>query len=114
MENAVKERIKEVLHCKNTTLSGFAGDNNSLQKKLSRQINLGSGLTFETISAILDRYPDVSAEWLLRGKGEMLVASTSTCIKVEQSEISKEKEGYLKVIKLQKEQINTLIELLDD
>ena len=124
MENAVKERIKEVLHYKKITLSGFAGDNNALQKKLSRQINLGGGLTFETISAILERYPDISAEWLLRGNGEMHKASapadTNQISEVEAKRI-KEGEGYLKLIKtqneqikLQQEQINTLIELLDN
>ena len=117
MENAVKERIKEVLHYKKITLSGFAGDNNALQKKLSRQINLGGGLTFETISAILERYPDISAEWLLRGNGEMHKASALA----DTNQISEIGESYLKLIKtqneqikLQQEQINTLIELLDN
>lgn len=115
MENAVKERIKEVLHYKKITLSGFAGDNNALQKKLSRQINLGGGLTFETISAILERYPDISAEWLLRGNGEMHKASAPA----DTNQISEVGESYLKLIKtqneqikLQQEQINTLIDLL--
>lgn len=71
MEDAVKQRIRDVLHDKNITLSGFAGSDGSLQKKLSRQINLGGALTFETISAILTRYRDVSAEWLMRGNGTM-------------------------------------------
>lgn len=117
MENAVKERIKEVLHYKKITLSGFAGDNNALQKKLSRQINLGGGLTFETISAILERYPDISAEWLLRGNGEMHKASAHA----DTNQISEVGESYLKLIKtqneqikLQQEQINTLIGLLDN
>ena len=115
MENAVKERIKEVLHYKKITLSGFAGDNNALQKKLSRQINLGGGLTFETISAILERYPNISAEWLLRGNGEMHKASAPA----DTNQISEVGESYLKLIKtqneqikLQQEQINTLIDLL--
>lgn len=71
MESAVKQRIREVLHEKNISLSGFAGSDGALQKKLSRQINLGGALTYETISAILTRYPDVSAEWLMRGSGSM-------------------------------------------
>lgn len=116
MENAVKERIKKVFRYKDTTLSGFAGNNSSLQKKLSRQINLGGGLTFETISSILDRYPDISAEWLLRGKGDMLSVLSSDIQKVAEAEPAKagEKEDYLKVIKLQQEQIATLIKLLDN
>lgn len=47
-----------------------------MQVRLSRQINNGATITFETVSNILDAFPDVSAEWLLRGKGEMLVASS--------------------------------------
>lgn len=47
-----------------------------MQVRLSRQINNGATITFETVSNILDTFPDVSAEWLLRGKGEMLIASS--------------------------------------
>lgn len=42
-----------------------------MQKRLSRQLNGGATVTFETISSILESFPDISAEWLLRGEGEM-------------------------------------------
>lgn len=56
-----------------------------MQVRLSRQINNGATITFETVSNILDTFPDVSAEWLLRGKGEMLIASSPNEKKEEEA-----------------------------
>jgi len=44
-----------------------------MQTRLSRQINAGAAITYDTINRLLDVFPDVSAEWLMRGKGEMLI-----------------------------------------
>ena len=38
-----------------------------------------------TIGIALDTFPDVSAEWLLRGKGEMLIASSPNEKKEEEA-----------------------------
>lgn len=124
MENIVRQRIKDILKFKNISMTSFSRGDSALQLRLSRQLNRNSSISLDTISIILDRFPDVSAEWLLRGKGEMLkasaVADTNQISEVEAKRI-KEGEGYLKLIKtqneqirLQQEQINTLIGLLDN
>lgn len=124
MENIVRQRIKDILKFKNISMTSFSRGDSALQLRLSRQLNRNSSISLDTISIILDRFPDVSAEWLLRGKGEMLKASaaadTNQISEVEAKRI-KEGEGYLKLIKtqneqirLQQEQINTLIGLLDN
>ena len=43
------------------------------QKRLNRQISHDASITVDTILLVLDKYPCVSAEWLLRGSGEMLM-----------------------------------------
>lgn len=42
------------------------------QVTFNRQIKGGSQLKFELVYAILTTFNDVSAEWLIRGEGEML------------------------------------------
>lgn len=71
MEDTIRQRIKDVLSAKKSNPTKFSSGNTAMQKRLSRQLNSGAAITFETISSILDSFPDISAEWLLRGKGNM-------------------------------------------
>lgn len=71
MENSVRERIIDVFAAEGTNPTRFSKEDKAMQKRLSRQLNGGASITFETISSILDAYPHISAEWLLRGEGEM-------------------------------------------
>lgn len=71
MENAVRQRIVKVFAEYKTNPTQFANGDSALQKRLSRQLKGGSSVTCETVLGILDKYSDVSAEWLLRGEGEM-------------------------------------------
>lgn len=71
MENLVRKRIMEVFTAEDTNPSKFSKEDKAMQKRLSRQLNGGATITFETISSILSTFPNVSAEWLLRGEGEM-------------------------------------------
>ncbi len=116
MENIVRQRIKDILKFKNISMTSFSRGDSALQLRLSRQLNRNSSISLDTILIVLDRFPDISAEWLLRGKGDMLSVLSSDTQKVAEAEPAKagEKEDYLKVIKLQQEQIATLIKLLDN
>ena len=75
MEEDLRVRFKEVLSFYKSNINQLSKGDKAMQVRLSRQINNGATITFETVSNILDTFPDVSAEWLLRGKGEMLIAS---------------------------------------
>ena len=48
------------------------------QNTLSRQLGGVSEVSASTINAILDNYEEISAEWLLRGKGSMLLQKEET------------------------------------
>lgn len=76
MEDIIRQRIIAIFQEKKTNPTRFSGEDKAMQKRLSRQLNGGSSITSETILGILNTFPDVSAEWLLRGKGEMLIASS--------------------------------------
>lgn len=75
MEEEVKIRIREILKefsSNPTQLSKLFGVN---QKTLNSQINDTTTLSVSTILLILNAFPEVSAEWLLRGNGEMKFSS---------------------------------------
>jgi CRISPR/Cas system-associated protein Cas5 (RAMP superfamily) len=71
MEDLVRKRIMEVFALERTNPSKFSKEDKAMQKRLSRQLNGGATITFETISSILNAFQNISAEWLLRGEGEM-------------------------------------------
>lgn len=77
MEDFVRQRIKEVLDHYNTNPTKLSKGDSALQVRLSRQLKLGAAVTSQTITFILNEFPKVSAEWLLRGVGEMFVENAS-------------------------------------
>ena len=71
-------RIKEVIAHYKLTDRAFAIKCGIKQNTLSRQLNGVSEISISTINAILDNYEEISAEWLLRGKGSMLLQKEET------------------------------------
>lgn len=72
MKGSVKHRIKEFLNYKNATVNSIHKEIRIPQKTLNNQINGESSVGLDTVVAISGYYDDVSLEWLLTGKGEML------------------------------------------
>lgn len=66
-------RIKEVIALSGLSDRAFAIKCGIKQNTLSRQLGGVSEVSASTINAILDNYEEISAEWLLRGKGSMLL-----------------------------------------
>ena len=72
MEEDVKLRIREVLREFSASVTQIANQFNVNQKTLNNQINDTTTLSVSTILLILEAFPEVSAEWILRGKGKMI------------------------------------------
>lgn len=72
MEDAIRQRINEILSFYEITINRFSNGDSALQNRLSRQLSRGSAITSDTICLILSRFSDVSSDWLLRGEGEMI------------------------------------------
>ena len=71
-ENDVRQRISAVLVEFGYTQNSFAGGDKAIQKRLNRQLaDDGAAITVDTLLLILNKHNDVSAEWLLRGIGDM-------------------------------------------
>ena len=67
----VRKRLQQVMveyDCNPTKLAGIYKVN---QKTLNNHINGNVEVSVSTILLVLDAFPDLSADWLLRGKGDM-------------------------------------------
>lgn len=69
-EKSVRDRIAALQKEKGFAENGLAEGDTPTQKRLNRQLSHGAAITLDTLLRILDTYPDISAEWLLRGCGD--------------------------------------------
>ena len=86
MENAIRQRIKDVLNAHNSNPNKLAGNDANFQNRLSRQINQGATISCDTLIRVLMAFPDVSAEWMIRGNGEMMFTDNLPFFNGEETE----------------------------
>lgn len=119
-EKAVRERIEVLQKEKGFTENGLSGGDTPTQKRLNRQLSHGAGITLDTLLRILEAYPDVSADWLLRGSGDMyhstitgannVTGKNATIIGQQSGTLS---EDFVRDLLAEKDrQIQTLLNLL--
>ena len=70
MEELVLQRIKKLIQAKSNSVSGFAETIGVNQGTLNQYVKGDRKLSLSVVCKILESYPDVSAEWLLRGTNE--------------------------------------------
>lgn len=69
----IRKRINELFET--LAISPTSVFNNPIEKeKIVRQIEKKESLSADVICAITDRFPAISTEWILRGKGSMLIS----------------------------------------
>ena len=74
----IVQRIKKLVEAKtNGNKKEFAAIIGIVQVTFNRYVNEERGMSYEVIDAILDAFPEVSAEWLLRGEGNMLKSNNN-------------------------------------
>lgn len=73
----IRSKIRKVLKANKKTVNSLAKEHEAQQKTLNNQIKGDTALSASTISLILEWFPDISAEWLLRGTGEMLLSDAN-------------------------------------
>ena len=74
MKETILERLKAVIAEKSTSPSDFSKKIGIAQTTLSNQLKSPRGVSVDVIMLTLEHFSDVSAEWLLRGKGQMLIS----------------------------------------
>lgn len=77
MESIVAQRIKSVLESKQISIAAFAKMIGMQQVTCNRQIRGDQAVSLGLIEGFLKEFSEISAEWLLRGKGNQLVEEPS-------------------------------------
>ena len=77
--NSLRVRIQSVLDAHKYTVYKLS-TNESERSKLTNQIKGTTTISAMTVEKILNTFPDVSAEWLLRGVGEMLRSNSQSIV----------------------------------
>ena len=72
VENDLRNRISESKVKFSWSENSLSNGDKATQKRLNRQLaDDGAAITVDTLLLILNKHTDVSAEWLLRGIGDM-------------------------------------------
>ena len=96
MEDSIIQRIREILDKYELSVTSLAKKLCMSQPTLNRQLTGENSLSLETVNAILYYYQDISAEWLLRGEGEM-IKGANYIPKSFDAKIEIDNEGCLKI-----------------
>lgn len=98
------ERIKKIINHYGLSDRAFAIKCGIKQNTFSNQINGVREISLQTINSILITFEKISAEWLLRGNGEMLLTSEQPTDSSESDRLSK----LIDTIAFQQDTINNL------
>jgi plasmid maintenance system antidote protein VapI len=71
MKSAIIQRVIEIMQKFNLNKSSLAKVLNMPQTTVNGYFNSENKVSMELILAIISKFPDISAEWLLRGEGAM-------------------------------------------
>nr|WP_294475422.1 XRE family transcriptional regulator [uncultured Bacteroides sp.] len=77
MEHTVNERIKCLIDYLQLSETKFSIEIGIRQSVINSMFNKGTEPSMKTAISILNTYTFVSAEWLMRGKGEMILTGST-------------------------------------
>lgn len=97
----IEERVKAVIAYSGLNDSAFAKKIGVQQMTLWRQINGARKVSLETVMAIAEAFPEIDANWMLRGSGSMLSDNGAQEERID---------SLLDVVAMQRKTINNLQE----
>ena len=97
----IQERLEAVIAYSGLNDSAFAKRIGMQQITLWRQLNDQRKVSLETILAVADEFPEIDANWLLRGSGSMLANNDAQ---------EKRIDNLIDVISMQQDTIKNLQE----
>lgn len=82
--DTINGRIREIILSAGITDSAFAKRIGVTQSVIASMFQRGTEPSAKVLTSILLTYEDISAEWLLRGKGQMLLSEVTPDPNIEQ------------------------------
>ena len=82
--NTINGRIREIILSAGITDSAVAKRIGVTQSVIASMFQRGTAPSAKVLTSILLTYEDISAEWLLRGKGQMLLSEVTPDPNIEQ------------------------------
>lgn len=128
MEELILQRIKEVLRLKGISMSQISSAYGIKQNTFSRQISGESALSASSLLSIIGFFPDISAEWLMRGEGDMfrhagqhvgdIIGSTAVVNHGDGNSIANNnttnlQDKYLELLAKKDQQIDRLLSIIE-
>lgn len=95
MESIVAQRIKSVLESKQISIAAFAKMIGMQQVTCNRQIRGDQAVSLCLIEGFLEKFEEISAEWLLRGKRSKVVEEPSFMVAEPEPEYREVKNDML-------------------
>lgn len=129
-EKAIKQRVIQVLETCKISVNKLAVASNISPRTLNDQINGGSKISAASLLALADFRRDISAEWLLRGEGDMFKHEPDTRQIRDDSErktdlpysnyenallkeMAEQRSVFIEQLRTKDKQISSLLELLN-
>ncbi len=95
MENLVAQRIRSVLEAKHISIAAFSKMIGMQQVTCNRQIRGDQAVSLGLIEGFLKEFDEISAEWLLRGKGNQVIEEPSFLVAKPKPEYREVKNDLL-------------------
>lgn len=108
-ENNLYSRLVELIRAENETSLSLAKTFNMQQPTVWNYLNGRTKISLEFIERILDKFPNVSAEWLMRGVGTMYNTENELdSYPIEVDETTQMQERIDKMLSIIERQQNTI------
>lgn len=99
MEKLVIQRIRSIIKSERISISALSKMIDMPQATLNRQISGESAMTLDTFISIMNCFPKVSLDWVLRGDGIMINGEDKANGNYTEKKfvVCVDKDGYLKL-----------------
>lgn len=94
MELDVIQRIRGYIKVQGVSVIKLSNELNMSSSTLAGKLNGGRGLDLDTLCSILEHFPELSSEWLLRGKGEPTSSPSAIDTELQETCIEQAKEIF--------------------
>ena len=88
----IRERLKAILADNGYSVNSYSKESGIPQRTLNKQINEDGVVSYNIISNIISKFPNISLKWLMLGEGEMYYKNNYTVTELYNSLVPEQHE----------------------